>query len=116
MARIVRELSVDEVSMVPRGANRHARVLIRKRDTGSVMGDAVKALDAAVKSIVDDDSMVSKAAKITESCSQFVEWLEQHGVDADAAEQAAGEVVAKYAAVKHEEAHVAPETVIQKVE
>jgi len=76
----------------------------------------VKALDAAVKSIVDDDSMVSKAAKITESCSQFVEWLEQHGVDADAAEQAAGEVVAKYAAVKHEEAHVAPETVIQKVE
>jgi hypothetical protein len=74
------------------------------------------ALDSAVKSIIDDAGAINKAAMITESVVQFVEYLEKRGVDPDEAEQAAGEVVAKYALVKHEEAKVGPETVFQKVD
>src|SRR5258708_1770361 len=119
MARVLRRLTIDSVDSVDKGANPGARVLIRKRDTDKVMDGAVKALDTSIKSIVDDDSVVSKAARITASVGEFVDYLEKRGVDQDKAEALAGDIVAKYAAVKVEKQEVGkvgPETLFAKVD
>jgi nucleotide-binding universal stress UspA family protein len=119
MARILRRLTIDSVDSVDKGAGRGTRVILTKRDTGSVMDGAVKALDTSIKSIIDDESVVAKAAPITASVGQFVEYLEKRGVDQDKAEALAADVVAKYAAVKvekQEEVEVKPESVIAKVD
>src|SRR5258708_23901175 len=89
---VLRKLVVDKISNVPKGANPGARVVLRKRDTGSDMNAAVSALDYSIKSIVAD-ATVDKRAMIAESLSHFKAHCLKSGIDAENADERAAEIV-----------------------
>jgi hypothetical protein len=110
MARVLRKLRISDVSSVDRGAAVGARVMLLKRDPEQLARDAVSALETSVASIAADDSVVDKAAAISESLAQFHKYLD--GIDPDVGAVAAA-AIAKHS-VREEVTIV--NTVVEKVE
>jgi hypothetical protein len=121
MARILRRLQVSEISSVDVAANRGARVVLRKRaaepggryaeecdppytpeqarqlaGNHSVIGEAERALEASLRSIVGDATVVEKRAAVAESVAQFRQYLHDKNVGEDAIDAAIGGVVGKH--------------------
>lgn len=75
MARTLRNLKIDEVSGVDKGAGRGVRVLLMKRDGDddeqAQVTAATDALAKSICSILADDKVEDPAAEIAKSISQF---------------------------------------------
>jgi hypothetical protein len=95
MARVLRRLSVSDISSVDVGAGVGCKVVLRKRDGGAVVREAVAALNASVRSILGDGTVADKRAAVAKSVTQCREYLVGKGVDAAAAGAAIAEVIGK---------------------
>lgn len=100
MPRILRNLKINEVSGVDKGAGRGVKIMLMKRDEGDGLDwtaarkalkttnkqsddTALAALRDAITSIIEDDDVVNKADAVSESIEQFNEYIEQESDMAD---------------------------------
>jgi hypothetical protein len=68
MARRLKELVIQEVSSVGKGANEHARILLMKGAAGMTPEDA---LSASIASCLDDEDLVDKAGWIAQQVKDY---------------------------------------------
>jgi hypothetical protein len=76
MVNILRNLKIDEVSSVDKGAGEGVKILLMKRDA-DIIGDAVRELAGYVNSIAVDKNIVDKDAEIAECISQCRDYLKR---------------------------------------
>jgi hypothetical protein len=110
MPRILRNLKINEISGVDKGAGRGVRIMLMKRDGDDDIDwndakratispqQALDALSASIRSIFADETVVNKAERMVESFDQFLDYVETDDMNADEIKKLIAEAVQAEAA------------------